>query len=263
MAYGDVPSNANQNMKYSRRGYFFCSSKSHGLIKGAEGCFHLSYFWDARNRCFVFSSRASNLSHNHQLSSQLTVVDGRVIVNMEYSLTPDEFHSIKDQSCCCVNVPQMRVNLEEYFPDRSLTSPMVYRMRDKFLKEKYGPNGHNLQDLFMKGERIQSLGGSFFVVPSSTDFSIETIYCQTKLMGEYARIYGEDGFKMANGTHKVTKYDMTFVFWTVIDCLLRSKFVGYTANFSENSDVILDGANVFSSVKLPRLHLMLMQIKSL
>jgi hypothetical protein len=31
----------------------------------------------------------------------------------------------------------------------------------------------------------------------------------------------------------------------VIDCLLRSKFVGYTANFSENSDVIIDGANVF------------------
>ena len=30
-------------------------------------------------------------------------------------------------------------------------------------------------------------------------------------MGEYARVYGEDGFKMADGTHKITKYDMTFV----------------------------------------------------
>jgi len=118
-------------------------------------------------------------------------------------------------------------------------------MRLRFLKEKYGADGHNLQDLFMKGDRIRHLGGKFKVVPSDADFSIETIHCQTKLMGEYARVYGEDGFKMADGTHKITKYDMTFVFWMVIDCLLKSKFVGYTANFTENSDVIIDGADVF------------------
>jgi hypothetical protein len=47
----------------------------------------------------------------------------------------------------------------------------------------------------MKGDRIRHLGGKFIVVPSVTDFSIETIHCQTKLMGEYARVYGEDGFK--------------------------------------------------------------------
>ena len=64
-------------------------------------------------------------------------------------------------------------------------------------------------------------------------------------MGEYARVYSVDGFRMADGTHKITKYDMTFVFWMVIDCLLRSKFVGYTANFTENSNVIIDGANLF------------------
>jgi hypothetical protein len=70
----------------------------------------------------------------------------------------------------------------------------------------------------MKGESIQRLGGTFLVVPSSTDFSIDAIHCQTKLMGEYKRIHGLDGCKMADGTHKITKYDMTFVFWVVIDC---------------------------------------------
>jgi hypothetical protein len=64
-------------------------------------------------------------------------------------------------------------------------------------------------------------------------------------MGEYARVYSEDGFKMADRTHKITKYNMTFVFWIVIDCLLKSKFVGYTANFTKNSDVSIDGADVF------------------
>jgi hypothetical protein len=33
----------------------------------------------------------------------------------------------------------------------------------------------------------------------------------------------------------------------VIDCLLKSMFVGYTANFTKNSDVIIDGADVFFS----------------
>ncbi len=50
---------------------------------------------------------------------------------------------------------------------------------------------------------------------------------------------------MADGTHRITKYVMTIVFWMVIDCLLKSKFVGYTANFTKNSDVIIDGADVF------------------
>jgi len=118
-------------------------------------------------------------------------------------------------------------------------------MKLRFMKEKYGADGHNLQDLFMKGDRIRHLGGKFIVVPSVINFSIETIHCQTKLMGDYTRVYGEDGFKMAARTHKITKYDMTFVFWMVIDCLLKSKFVGYTANFTENSDTIIDGADVF------------------
>jgi hypothetical protein len=116
-------------------------------------------------------------------------------------------------------------------------------MRDKFLKAKFGADGHNLADLFMKAETIKRRGAHFVVVPSISDFSIETIYCQTKLMGEYARIYGD--FKMADGAHKITQYDMTFVFWIVIDCLLKSKFVGYTANFTKNSDVINAGGEIF------------------
>jgi hypothetical protein len=125
-------------------------------------------------------------------------------------------------------------------------------MRNRFLNEKYDPDGHSLQDLFMKGDRILRLGGKFLVVPSSSNFSIKTIHCQTKLMGEYATVYGEDGFKMADGMHKITKYDMTFVFWMVNDCLLKSKFVGYPVNFTENSDVIIDGAHVFFHNEAPR-----------
>ena len=245
ISFCSLESNPSQDKKYPRSGFFSCSTKSQGRTKGINCSFHLNYMWDSSNKSFKFSHQSSNISHNHQLLPQLTCVDGCVIVNFEQSLTHDEFLSIREQSRCRVQVPQMRVNLEEYFPHRSFSATMLYRMRDKFFTEKYGADGHNLPDLFMKGERIRRLGGLFIVVPSTTDFSIETIHGQTKLMGEYARVYGVDGFKMADGTHKITKYDMTFVFWIVVDCLLRSKFVGYTANFTENSNVIIDGAVVF------------------
>ena len=245
ISFCSLESNPSQDKKYPRSGFFSCSTKSQGRTKGINCSFHLNYMWDSSNKSFKFSHQSSNISHNHQLLPQLTCVDGCVIVNFEQSLTHDEFLSIREQSRCRVQVPQMRVNLEEYFPHRSFSATMLYRMRDKFFTEKYGADGHNLPDLFMKGERIRRLGGLFIVVPSTTDFSIETIHGQTKLMGEYARVYGVDGFKMTDGTHKITKYDMTFVFWIVVDCLLRSKFVGYTANFTENSNVIIDGAVVF------------------
>jgi hypothetical protein len=45
---------------------------------------------------------------------------------------------------------------------------------------------------------------------------------------------------------------MTFIFWMVVDCLLRSKFVGYTANFTENSEVIINGAEVFFSKEVSK-----------
>jgi len=164
-------------------------------------------------KSFVFSYRSSNLSHNHQLFPQVTVVDGCVIVSLENLLTHEEFQSIEEESLSRVQIPQMRVNLEESFPHCCFSAQMIHRMRYRFLKNKYGADGHNITDLFMKGERIRCLGGLFIVVPSSTDFSIETIHSQTKLMGDYTTVYGVDGFIMADGTHKITKYDMTFVFW--------------------------------------------------
>ncbi len=130
-----LESSPSQDKKYPRRDFFCCSCKSQGSIKGIECCFHLNYFWDSCKRSFVFSCQSSNLSRNHQLFPQLTVVDGCIIVNLEKSLTHEEFLSIKGQSHCPVQVPQMHVNLEEYFPHCSFSSPMLYWMRDKFPNE--------------------------------------------------------------------------------------------------------------------------------
>ncbi len=101
----------------TRRGYMHCSSKSHGHTKGDHCCLNVPYYWNPSNKNFICRPVGSNLSHNHWLLPQSTVVHGRTIVNMESSLSPEKFNSIKEQSRCRVHIPQMRVNLEEYFPD--------------------------------------------------------------------------------------------------------------------------------------------------
>ncbi len=106
-------SNTIKPMTQARRGYLRCSPKSHGHTKGDQCCFHVPYYWNASIKKIVFRPGGSNLSHNHRLVPQSTVVDGRTIVNMESSLSPEEFNSIKEQSRCRVHTPQMRVNLEE------------------------------------------------------------------------------------------------------------------------------------------------------
>jgi hypothetical protein len=133
-SYDSLESNSSQNNRYPRSGFFSCSCKSQGRTKGIECCFRINYHWDPNKKSFVFSYRSSNLSHNHELRPQVTVVDSCVIVSLENSLTHEEYLSIKEQSRCRVEVPQMRVNLEEKFPHRSFSAQMLHRMRYKFLQ---------------------------------------------------------------------------------------------------------------------------------
>jgi hypothetical protein len=91
-------SNTIQTMTNARRGYLHCSPKSHGHTKGVQYCFLVPYFWNASHNNFMFCSEGSNLSHYHWLSSHLTVIDGRAIVNLESLLSPEEFNSINKQS---------------------------------------------------------------------------------------------------------------------------------------------------------------------
>jgi hypothetical protein len=64
-----LESNTIQTTTQARRGYFCCSPKSHGRIKGVKCCFLVPYFWIANYRNFVICSKGSNLSHNHCLCS--------------------------------------------------------------------------------------------------------------------------------------------------------------------------------------------------
>ncbi len=141
--------------KLPRIGFFERSSKFPGRVKDVTHCFWVYYKFDTTKQTFMLTKEYSNLSHNHELPLQsMTVVDGITIVNLEYHLTPEEFVSIKEQSRCRVGVPQISVNLEDSFPDCTFSAPMLYQIQDKFLKEKYGNDTHNLHGLFMKGDKI-------------------------------------------------------------------------------------------------------------
>jgi hypothetical protein len=247
-----------EKVKPPRRGTIGCSSKSHGRVKNCECTFRIMYHWDTCKKTFIFSLSSdqietnkngtvrpgSNLSHNHPLAPQLAVYDGREIVDKEKFVTADELKTIEDQSLSRVNVAQMRFNLEELYPTRTFCAKMLHRMKAKYIKSRYGEGGegHDLRDLFKKGDLIRQLGGIFEVIPDE-NFSVRTIHCQTKLMKEYAHVYGD--FKMADGTHSITIYDKVYIFWFVVDCLANSKIVGVTVNFTEMSVDISDGVRLF------------------
>jgi hypothetical protein len=66
----------NPNSRLARRGFFYCSPKSNGRTKHVPCCFKAYYLWSSKKNSFIFSHKASNHSHNHPLSSLLTVVHG-------------------------------------------------------------------------------------------------------------------------------------------------------------------------------------------
>ena len=172
--------------------------------------------------------------------------DGRELVKYIDLLLPEEEASIKTQINCKVSLKQMQVNLERQFPHRSFDYQLLFRIQETILNANYGKDRQNLHGLFECGSHIRRLGGVFEVTPSDKgDFDIAAIHFQTKLMGDYATMYGEDGFKMLDGTHHLSANNMKFMPWMVIDCLFHSKFAGFTASFSENSEHIIEGAKLF------------------
>ena len=92
------------NKQQPRKEYISCSPKSSGRIKDVACCFKAYYSFDSANGCFMFSRQFSNLSHNHEIPSDLmTVIDGRCYVNFEQILTSAENVSIQEQCHCRVS----------------------------------------------------------------------------------------------------------------------------------------------------------------
>ena len=172
-------------------------------------------------------------------------MDRKVLVNYADFLSFEEADYIKEMSITRTGIPMMGINLEERFPDRCFDRKLLHNLKKKHVNIKFGVDGHNVQYLFKKGELIRRLGGKFVISPSQSDLGVDSIHFQTKLQGEYTEIYSIYGFLMADGTFKMTQYDFVFVFWMIIDGLLRSKFVGYSILFTENTSGIIEGAQFF------------------
>ena len=225
--------------KIPSRGHFYCSPLSARRCKGQKCTFKVPYLLDRKNKEYRFTSNIV-LSHSHTLHSHLVVLDGKVLVNLENDLTTAEGYLIKQLSCARVNVPQMSTVLERMFTGSAFTPQLLRR---NTLDQTFGKDRHNLPGLFEKCESVRRNGGLFIVEPSTEDFGIKSIHCQSKLMGEYASKFGD--VRMADGTFQVSQYDFVFIIWMGIDGLCRSVFHGMTCNFSENADAIIKGVKMF------------------
>ena len=186
--------------KIPRRGYFKCSTRSVNRCRDFLCPFKVNYEWDLMKNEFCINSEGTVLSHNHDLMSQMLTMDGKVLVNYADFLSFEEAEFIKEMATIRTDISMMGINLEERFHRRYFDRKLLENLKRKHVSAKFGLEGHNLQDLFQKGELIWQLGGKFVVTPSSSDLGIDSIHSQTKLQGQYAKIYGHNGFKMADGT---------------------------------------------------------------
>lgn len=228
------------------RGWFTCSPKSY--CRKVNSCcpWKWVFRWAQKEKVYVFLSPNCHLSHNHDLNPPLIKFDGRTEVKLADDLTPTEAEFIKQQTLSRTPIPKLQVNMEREFPTRSFEYDMLYRLTQKTLNLEYGNDRTQIHELFQKGDQLRLHGGVFIVEPSSNnDFGFEAIHGQTKLMREYAITYGVNDLKMADGTHHFSKHGTQAVFWNVVDCLLLSKFCGFTFCFSENSTPIISGAEQF------------------
>jgi len=116
------------------------------------------------------------------------LLGGKIEIELEEMLTPEEADYIRESSINCIDVPNMQVNLERKFSGRSFHFKLLHRMRTRVLDNEYGTDGMQLKPLFEKGQIICQDGRVFEIIPSD-DFRIESIRCQTRLVRECATIF--------------------------------------------------------------------------
>lgn len=230
-----------------KRGAIVCSPKSKCRCPGSICPWKLSYLWIGEKKAYCWRPESCNLHHTHDIPPPPMTFefDGRTEVVCEQDLSSEEERFIKDQSLSRIGIPQMQVNLEREFSFRSFDYELLRRVRDKVLDERFGSDRTQLHALVKKGDAVRRHGGIFAIDPSPEDFGIDAIHFQPRLFRAYATIYGTNDFKMADGTHHLSQHKSIAVFWTVIDCLMRTKFAGCTFAFTENSLPIIRGAQMF------------------
>ena len=224
------------------RGFFYCSRLSANRKKGVDCPLCICYLLKKGENHYSILDR-SCFRHSHSCGSRLKNIEGKDYVNFEKDLTKEEQLVIFHLSCAKVTVTQMATALESISPGRAFTPQLLKRLRLKILQSRYGTDMHDLPGLFEKCKQVQAGGGTFEIVPSSSDFGIESIHVQSKLMNEYAAIYRN--LKIIDGTHKLSQYNFVFVIHSTICCLLCTHVTGITAHFSENSKAIIEGCHLF------------------
>eukprot|EP00985_Skeletonema_marinoi_P008555 scaffold3908_cov200-Skeletonema_marinoi.AAC.3 len=232
----------------SKRGTLYCSPLSDGRPKEVECPFQLVYGWKQSKMMYVFQE-SSHISHNHVLHplAEQNFLGGKFFVTYEQQLSPEEEAYIEEQVMCKIDIPNMQENLERRFPGRCFDHVLLHRFKKKVLDNWYGTDRADLLKLMQKGDLINANDGLFVPDPNPEDFSIDAIHCQTKIQRLYAEHYGD--FILGDGTHGMSKHKGVVVIYVVTDCLLKSKIVGWTSCFTENSAPIVRGVKLFFPTK--------------
>jgi hypothetical protein len=214
-----------------RRGYF--------LHEKRPDCTFKVYF--KRDLAMNFTITVA-YPHNHDIEA----VEMMNILETKYEnqLTDEEKIEITKYSIAVSNFSDLRSLIRQLIPGKNISAPLLQRLRNCALQEKFGSS--NELDIAIKigNENIKS-GGTFEIGVSESGV-LRDYFFQTKYMKQVSSVYNDLIF--LDGTFSLTQYNWITLIFTLVDCLGHSTIAGFAFTPTENSNSAIKALKIFDLV---------------
>jgi hypothetical protein len=187
-------------VKYS--GYLYCPHKC-----GSGDCpFKVPYKLDVSGNWKVLPSAVWAHNHDvHPTAANLPSVSGIVHLFSVDDLSVPQSSSIVNYLDSGLSTKLIRRKFREKFSGYEVRARVVKTMRERFLREKYGGDRHQINELLKKLQEDCGGVGGTCLIEHSQELELERLFFQIPLLREVGKYFGI--FSIIDTTHNMTMYD--------------------------------------------------------
>ena len=206
-------------VKYS--GFLYCSHKCESSESGACS-FKVPYKLNPSGSWQVLENAVWQHSHTvDPIVRQAQSASGIVHIFTTSDLCLEHKMAIFNFLESGLSVKLTRRKFREKFAGFEVRARCVKTLKEQFLREKYGGDRHQINELLKKiGEDCGGIGGTCHIEHSQT-LELEQLYFQIPMLREVGRYFGR--FSIIDTTHGTTMYDRqlaTFNVCCFVMCLI-------------------------------------------
>jgi hypothetical protein len=204
---------ADKKVKYS--GYLYCPHKGE-----SEVCsFRVPYKLNAAGNWTVLESAV--WQHNHLVrptARNLPSLSGIVHLFSVDELSVDHTASIFNYIDSGLTTKFVRRKFREKFPGYEVRARVIKTLKERFLREKYGGDRHQINELLQKIQAdCGGLGGTCHIEHSQS-LELEKLFFQIPLLREVGKFFGI--FSIIDTTHNMTMYERQLATFNVSAVLI-------------------------------------------